>query len=284
MPCPGWSGLTPSRRVLGRSSRLIGVGLRQPARGRDDRRDLQRVRLIRAAPGTPSLLSRWSSRRRGRAGRRGRGYRGARVSGFRSPRAQLTGSGPAEASATIVRRVLAELGVEDECCCGTWRRRIPGARPRTGGRREPARGRVPFLDELTCGRVPIAVGRLAAAALDAPYVRHPSHGGAAAFEQGSRRLPTIGRRRAPVRLFYEDLQRQAGRDYARVVFVDAEGKTLGRLATQNADTFAESGSRSSRRTSTPAIRGRRERREDRRDRNELDQKRYYRHSGYPGGL
>jgi uracil DNA glycosylase superfamily protein len=43
------------------------------------------------------------------------GYLGARVSGipFTSER-QLTGSGPAEATATIVRRVLAELGVEDE--------------------------------------------------------------------------------------------------------------------------------------------------------------------------
>ena len=35
--------------------------------------------------------------------------------GFRSPRsAQLTGSGPAEATATIVHRVLAKLGLEDE--------------------------------------------------------------------------------------------------------------------------------------------------------------------------
>ena len=43
------------------------------------------------------------------------GYRGARVSGipFTSER-QLTGSGPAEASATIVHRVLARLGVEDD--------------------------------------------------------------------------------------------------------------------------------------------------------------------------
>ena len=48
----------------------------------------------------------------------------------------------------------------------------------------------------------IAVGRLAASALDAPYVRHPSHGGAAAFEAGLRRsFATIGRRRAAVRLF-----------------------------------------------------------------------------------
>jgi hypothetical protein len=33
----------------------------------------------------------------------------------------------------------------------------------------------------------IAVGRVAAAALDAPYVRHTSHGGAVAFAEGLRR-------------------------------------------------------------------------------------------------
>src|SRR5690242_1324200 len=43
------------------------------------------------------------------------GYRGARVSGipFTSER-QLTGSGPAEATATIVHRVLTRLGVEED--------------------------------------------------------------------------------------------------------------------------------------------------------------------------
>ena len=43
------------------------------------------------------------------------GYRGARVSGlpFTSER-QLTGAGPAEATATIVHRVLAELGLEEQ--------------------------------------------------------------------------------------------------------------------------------------------------------------------------
>ena len=132
------------------------------------------------------------------------GYRGARVSGipFTSER-QLTGSGPAEASATIVHRVLAELGVEDEVLLWNVVPTHPGSE--TSNRR-PTRAEVeaasPFLDELTRGRVAIAVGRLAAAALDAPYVRHPSHGGAAAFEQGLRRaFATIGRRRAPVRRF-----------------------------------------------------------------------------------
>jgi uracil-DNA glycosylase family 4 len=132
------------------------------------------------------------------------GYRGARVSGipFTSER-QLTGSGPAEATATIVHRVLARLGVEDEVLLWNVVPTHPGSE--TSNRR-PTRAEIeaasPFLDELTRGRTAIAVGRLAAAVLDAPYVRHPSHGGAAAFEAGLRRtFATIGRRRAPVRRF-----------------------------------------------------------------------------------
>jgi uracil-DNA glycosylase family 4 len=132
------------------------------------------------------------------------GYRGARVSGipFTSER-QLTGRGPAEATATIVHRVLAQLGVEEEVLLWNVVPTHPGSE--TSNRR-PTRDEVeaasPFLGELTRGRVSIAVGRLAAAVLDAPYVRHPSHGGAAAFEEGLRRsFATIGRRRAPVRRF-----------------------------------------------------------------------------------
>jgi hypothetical protein len=132
------------------------------------------------------------------------GYRGARVSGipFTSER-QLTGSGPAEASATIVHRVLAQLGVEDEVLLWNVVPTHPGSE--TSNRRptqEEVEAAAPFLAELTRGRVVVAVGRLAAAALDAPYVRHPSHGGAAAFEAGLQRaFATIGRRRAPVRRF-----------------------------------------------------------------------------------
>jgi uracil-DNA glycosylase len=127
------------------------------------------------------------------------GYRGARVSGipFTSER-QLTGSGPAEATATIVHRVLARLGVEDEVLLWNVVPTHPGSE--TANRR-PTRAEVEaaslFLDELTRGRVAVAVGRLAAAALDAPYIRHPSHGGAAEFEAGLRRaFATIRRRRA----------------------------------------------------------------------------------------
>jgi uracil-DNA glycosylase family 4 len=132
------------------------------------------------------------------------GYRGARVSGipFTSER-QLTGSGPAEATATIVHRVLAKLGVEGEVLLWNIVPTHPGSE--TSNRR-PTRGEVeaasPFLDELTRGRTAIAVGRLAAEVLDAPYVRHPSHGGAAEFEAGLRRsFATIRRRRAGVRRF-----------------------------------------------------------------------------------
>jgi uracil-DNA glycosylase len=132
------------------------------------------------------------------------GFRGARVSGipFTSER-QLTGSGPAEATATIVHRALAKLGVEDEVLLWNVVPTHPGTATTN---RRPTRTEVeesaPFLRELTRARIAIAVGRLAAAALDAPYVRHPSHGGAAEFEQGLRRaFATIGRRRAPVRPF-----------------------------------------------------------------------------------
>jgi hypothetical protein len=132
------------------------------------------------------------------------GYRGARVSGipFTSER-QLTGSGPAAATATIVHRVLARLAVEDEVLLWNVVPTHPGSE--TSNRRptrEEVEAAFPFLEELTRGRVAIAVGRLAAAALDVPYVRHPSHGGAAAFEAGlGRAFATIGRRRAPVRHF-----------------------------------------------------------------------------------
>ena len=132
------------------------------------------------------------------------GYRGARISGipFTSER-QLTGTGPAEATATIVHRVLARLGVEDEVLLWNVVPTHPGSetsnRRPTGDEVEAAS---PFLADLTRGRTAIAVGRLAASVLEAPYVRHPSHGGAAEFEAGLRRsFATIGRRRAPVRPF-----------------------------------------------------------------------------------
>jgi uracil-DNA glycosylase len=117
------------------------------------------------------------------------GYRGARVSGipFTSER-QLSGRGPAEASATIVQRVLAELGLGEEVVLWNlvpthphWPAEPLSNRPPTSAEIAAAR---PFLEELASGRVVIAVGRLAERHLGARYVRHPSHGGARAFRNG----------------------------------------------------------------------------------------------------
>lgn len=121
------------------------------------------------------------------------GYRGARVSGlpFTSER-QLSGTGPAEATATIVHRVLAELGLEDEVLL--WN--VVPTHPHRPG--DPASNRKPrakeiaaarlFLDELAAGREVVPVGRVAEAALEIEGIRHPSHGGAAAFRAGLARL------------------------------------------------------------------------------------------------
>ena len=113
------------------------------------------------------------------------GYRGARVSGlaFTSER-QLTGAGPAEASATIVHRTLGELGVADDVLLWT---RVPTHPGTAASNRPPTRAEIaaarPFLDELAAGRRVIGIGRLAQRELGGPYVRHPSHGGATAFRE-----------------------------------------------------------------------------------------------------
>jgi uracil-DNA glycosylase family 4 len=111
------------------------------------------------------------------------GYRGARVSGipFTSER-QLTGEGPAEATATIVHRVLGELGLEDDVLLWNVVPTHPGteAANRTPTRDEVRAG-LRFAWRLAESRRVVAVGRIASTALGAPYVRHPSHGGATRF-------------------------------------------------------------------------------------------------------
>jgi uracil-DNA glycosylase len=114
------------------------------------------------------------------------GYRGARISGiaFTSER-QLTGRGPTEATATIVHRVLVELGLEDSVLLWNVVPTHPGT---ASTNRRPTRAEIdaalPFLRQLMRGRRAVAVGRVAHAVLGGQYIRHPSHGGAQAFRAG----------------------------------------------------------------------------------------------------
>jgi uracil-DNA glycosylase len=114
------------------------------------------------------------------------GYRGTRVSGIPlTSERQLTGTGPAEATATIVHRVLDELGVVDAVLLWNVVPTHPGTET---SNRPPTRAEIeqgePFLVELARGRRVVPVGRLAHARLGGRYVRHPSRGGAAGFRSG----------------------------------------------------------------------------------------------------
>jgi uracil-DNA glycosylase len=114
------------------------------------------------------------------------GYRGARVSGvpFTSER-QLTGRGPAEATATIVHRVLAEHSLDEVVLLWNVVPTHPGTER---SNRRPTRDEVAagaeFARELAVGRRVVCVGRVAESALDGVHVRHPAHGGAVAFAAG----------------------------------------------------------------------------------------------------
>lgn len=114
------------------------------------------------------------------------GYRGARVSGIPlTSERQLTGKGPAEATASIVHRALDQLGIGSDVLLWNLVPTHPGTE---SSNRPPTRAEVdlgePFLAELTLGRRVVPIGRLAHARLGGTYVRHPSRGGAAAFRAG----------------------------------------------------------------------------------------------------
>ena len=117
------------------------------------------------------------------------GYRGARVSGipFTSER-QLTGRGPAEASATIVHRVLADLGIGDEVLLWNVVPTHPHLPGRHDSNRRPTTAEIAggrrFVELLSAGRRVVPVGRVAQAEVGGPYVRHPAHGGAGGFRAG----------------------------------------------------------------------------------------------------
>lgn len=113
------------------------------------------------------------------------GQHGARRSGvpFTSLR-QLTGSGPVEATATVVQRVLAELGLDRQVLL--WNVSLlfpPGNR---APRRVEVEASAEILKRICRGRSVLAIGRHAERATGAPYLRHPSYGGARLFASGLR--------------------------------------------------------------------------------------------------
>ena len=122
------------------------------------------------------------------------GYRGARLSGvaFTSV-AQLGLGNTSEASATIVHRTLAELGLEDDVLLWNVVPTHPHPPDNAESNRPPTPAEIrtgsAFLRELQAERIMIAVGKVAAAALPgAPSIRHPARGGAREFASGLRHL------------------------------------------------------------------------------------------------
>jgi uracil-DNA glycosylase len=123
------------------------------------------------------------------------GYRGARISGvpFTSER-QLTGAGFAEATATVVHRVLRDLGLEEEVLLWNLVPTHPHRAGEPQSNRPPTSSEIraarPFLHALavsgSSNRLLLAVGRLAQQELGGPYIRHPSHGGATTFRESLR--------------------------------------------------------------------------------------------------
>jgi uracil-DNA glycosylase len=114
------------------------------------------------------------------------GYRGARISGIPlTSERQVSGAGPAEATATLVHAALEELGLSDSVVLWNVVPTHPGGeysnRPPT---RAEIAGGLPFARELARGRRVVPLGRVAQAALGGDYLRHPSHGGARAFRTG----------------------------------------------------------------------------------------------------
>ena len=93
-----------------------------------------------------------------------------------------------------MHRVLSELELEE----GVLLWNVVPTHPGGVSSNRPPRiaeieGGLPFARDLARGRRVIAVGRCAEAALGAPYVRHPSHGGAAEFRAGLLRFRPGGR-------------------------------------------------------------------------------------------
>jgi uracil-DNA glycosylase len=144
------------------------------------------------------------------------GYRGTRISGIPlTSERQLAGTGPAEATATVVHAALAELGLAGEVLLWNVVPTHPGGeRSNRRPTRAEIEGGLPFTRELARGRTVVPVGRIAEAALGGAYVRHPAHGGSAAFRRGLAAALELGRGAGgasrPTRLDPGRIERAAG--------------------------------------------------------------------------
>jgi uracil-DNA glycosylase len=114
------------------------------------------------------------------------GYLGTRVSGIPlTSERQLTGIGPAEATASVVHTTLRELALEDDVLLWNVVPTHPGDER---SNRRPTTAEIDaglaFAEELARTRVVVPVGRIAHAALGGDWIRHPAHGGAREFRMG----------------------------------------------------------------------------------------------------
>jgi hypothetical protein len=100
----------------------------------------------------------------------------------------VSGTGPAEATATIVHRALAELGLVESVLLWNVVPTHPHLPGRHDSNRRPTAAEVAggrrFVELLSAGRRVVPVGRVAQAEVGGPYVRHPAHGGAGGFRAG----------------------------------------------------------------------------------------------------
>ena len=117
------------------------------------------------------------------------GYAGARLSGIAFTSVYQLGAGTQkELSAAIVHKTLAVLGAEEQVLLWNTVPTHPHQPGQPRSNRTPTAAEVAagaaFLSRVAAGRLVVGVGRIAARQADAPYIRHPSHGGARAFADG----------------------------------------------------------------------------------------------------
>jgi uracil-DNA glycosylase family 4 len=86
----------------------------------------------------------------------------------------------------VVQRTLAELGRSSDVLL--WNASVLFPPDNRDPRRIEVEACAPVLERICRGRTVVAVGRHAERATGAPYLRHPSHGGAGRFAEGLRLL------------------------------------------------------------------------------------------------